>query len=103
MARFWSKFIDEKILTTTRKVCFATGKEQEQAIEEITEQLKLLENELKGKEYFSGHSIGYLDIVANVLIFQHFAITPTIALDMSLSLKGTKQIQDRNQIKLNQS
>ncbi|TYH24074.1 hypothetical protein ES288_A03G062700v1 [Gossypium darwinii] len=49
MARFWAKFIDEKILSTTRKVSFTTGKEQEHAIEEVTEQLKLLENEVKGK------------------------------------------------------
>ncbi|KAL4283392.1 hypothetical protein GQ457_16G009980 [Hibiscus cannabinus] len=58
MARFWAKFIDEKILITARKVSFNTGKEQEQAIEELTEQLKLLENKLKGKPYFAGEAIG---------------------------------------------
>ncbi|XVF19971.1 hypothetical protein REPUB_Repub11eG0157300 [Reevesia pubescens] len=67
MARFWAKFIDEKLLPTSAKV--GTGKEQEQAIEEVHQQLKFLENELKGKEFFAGHIIGYLDIVANVLFW----------------------------------
>ncbi|XWS71631.1 hypothetical protein CRYUN_Cryun03dG0154500 [Craigia yunnanensis] len=82
MARFWAKFIDEKLLTTARKVSFATGKEQDQAIEQITEQLKLLENELKGKEYFSGQSIGYLDIVANVLVFWFRNLQEALGVDM---------------------
>ncbi|MBA0825215.1 hypothetical protein Goarm_021818 [Gossypium armourianum] len=69
MARFWAKFIDEKILSTARKVSFTTRKEQEHAIEEVTEQLKLLENEVKGKAYFGGEGIGYVDIVANFLVF----------------------------------
>ena len=71
-----------QILTTTKKVSFATGKEQEQAIEQITEQLKLLENELKGKEYFSGQSIGYLDIVANVLVFWFGNVQEALGVDM---------------------
>ncbi|XVF19972.1 hypothetical protein REPUB_Repub11eG0157400 [Reevesia pubescens] len=82
MARFWAKFIDEKILVTIRKISFATGKEQQQAIEEITEQLKLLQNELKGKEYFSGHSIGFLDIVANVLTFWFGNVQEALGVDM---------------------
>ncbi|XVF46606.1 hypothetical protein PTKIN_Ptkin03bG0041100 [Pterospermum kingtungense] len=82
MARFWAKFIDEKILITTRKVSLASGKEQEQAIEEITEQLKLLENELKGKEYFSGHNIGFLDIVANFLVFWFGNVQEVLGIDM---------------------
>ena len=35
------------------------------------QQLKILENELKEKEFFAGHSIWYLDIVANVLFGFH--------------------------------
>ncbi|XP_022729314.1 glutathione S-transferase U7-like [Durio zibethinus] len=82
MARFWAKFIDEKLLVTTRKVSFTAGKEQEQAIEEITEQLKQLENELQGKEFFSGHSIGYLDIVANVLVSWFGNVQEALGVDM---------------------
>ncbi|CAI0540415.1 unnamed protein product [Linum tenue] len=52
VARFWAKFIDEK------------GKEQEDAIEEFSQQLKFLEGELKGKEYFGGERFGFVDIAA---------------------------------------
>ncbi|XWS53072.1 hypothetical protein CRYUN_Cryun11dG0126400 [Craigia yunnanensis] len=67
MARFWAKLIDEKLLPTAAKVALSTGKEYEQAIEEVHQQLKILENELKAKEIFTVHRIGYLGIVANVL------------------------------------
>ncbi|XWS71630.1 hypothetical protein CRYUN_Cryun03dG0154400 [Craigia yunnanensis] len=71
MARFWAKFIDEKLLPTAAKVGLSTGKEQERANEEVHQQLKILENELNGKDFFAGHSIGYLDFVANVLFWFH--------------------------------
>ncbi|XP_021278695.1 glutathione S-transferase U7-like [Herrania umbratica] len=73
MARFWAKFIDEKLLPTAAKVSHSTGKEQEQGVEEVHQQLKILENELKGKEFFAGQSIGYLDIVAHVLFWFYSA------------------------------
>ncbi|KAE8681009.1 putative Glutathione S-transferase tau 7 [Hibiscus syriacus] len=83
MARFWAKFIDEKILITTRKISFTTGKEQEQAMEELSEQLKLLENELKGKPYFAGEAIGYLDIVvANFLVFWFRNLQEALGINM---------------------
>ncbi|KAE8705650.1 Glutathione S-transferase U7 [Hibiscus syriacus] len=83
IARFWAKFIDEKILITTRKVSFTTGKEQDQAMEELSEQLKLLENELKGKPYFAGEAIGYLDIVvANFLVFWFRNLQEALGINM---------------------
>ncbi|KAE8691772.1 Maternal effect embryo arrest 60 [Hibiscus syriacus] len=72
-----------QILITTRKVSFTTGKEQEQAMEELTEQLKLLENELKGKPYFAGEAIGYLDIVvANFLVFWFRNLQEALGINM---------------------
>ncbi|EEF41888.1 glutathione S-transferase U7-like [Ricinus communis] len=68
VARFWAKFIDERILVTAIKASAAKEEEKEQIIEEIGEQLKLLESELKEKEYFGGESIGYLDIVALFIV-----------------------------------
>ncbi|CAN0910769.1 Glutathione S-transferase U7 [Linum grandiflorum] len=56
-ARFWAKFIDE------------TGKEKEEAVEEYVRLLKVLEAELKGKDYFGGERIGFLDVAA---IHLHF-------------------------------
>ncbi|RWR74774.1 glutathione transferase GST 23-like protein isoform X2 [Cinnamomum micranthum f. kanehirae] len=52
--------------------CFASillvlrseGKEQEKAVEEFLEALKTLEEELKGKDFFGGESVGFLDLVA---------------------------------------
>ncbi|KAJ8750538.1 hypothetical protein K2173_015694 [Erythroxylum novogranatense] len=55
IARFWAKFVDEK-----RERRRAT---ELKIIEEAGEQMKILENELKGKEFFGGETIGYLDIV----------------------------------------
>lgn len=43
------------------------GEEQKKAIGEAVEQLKVLENELKGKKFFGGESIGLVDIAANVI------------------------------------
>ncbi|OMO91152.1 hypothetical protein COLO4_18606 [Corchorus olitorius] len=69
MARFWAKFIDEKLLPTSARIGQSTGKEQEQVIEEVHHHLKTLENLLKGKEFFAGHSIGYMDIAANIFFW----------------------------------
>ncbi|XP_074340239.1 putative glutathione S-transferase [Apium graveolens] len=66
MARFWANFIDDKCIAAMRRI--RRGSEgQEKAIEELTEHLKELENELKGKKFFGGDEIGLVDITANVL------------------------------------
>ena len=41
----------------------------EQVIEEVRQQLKYLENELTGKDFFGGNAIGYLDILVFYLIY----------------------------------
>lgn len=69
VARFWAKFIDEKLLVTGMKASLAEGKEKELLNEEILEQMKLLENELNGKDFFGGETIGLVDIVATVVAF----------------------------------
>ncbi|KAJ9172423.1 hypothetical protein P3X46_015664 [Hevea brasiliensis] len=63
IARFWAKFFHEQILPTALKTIAAEGKEQEQIIEQVYQKLNFLENELNGKDFFGGGSIGYLDIV----------------------------------------
>ncbi|XP_012472507.2 glutathione S-transferase U7 [Gossypium raimondii] len=73
MARFYAKFIDDKLLPTLAKLGRTAGKEKEETIEEIHEQLKVLEDELKGKQFFGGQRIGYLDIVAMILVWLHLA------------------------------
>ncbi|XP_012066935.2 glutathione S-transferase U7 [Jatropha curcas] len=77
-ARFWSKFVQEKVLTTAFKTITAEGKEKKQLVEEIHQQIMFLENELKEKEFFGGETIGYLDIVA-FCILNGFRVTQEVA------------------------
>ncbi|KAM6574412.1 probable glutathione S-transferase [Cannabis sativa] len=64
-ARFWSRFIDDKIVTTTIKVV-KVKEEQKNALEEVSEYLEILEKELKEK-YFGGESIGMVDLAGNFI------------------------------------
>ncbi|KAJ9146722.1 hypothetical protein P3X46_028954 [Hevea brasiliensis] len=68
IARFWAKFVDEKILQIAVKFRLAKEKEKEQIIQELGEQLQFLEKELEGKEFFGGESIGYVDVVAYFIV-----------------------------------
>ncbi|XP_077247020.1 putative glutathione S-transferase [Tasmannia lanceolata] len=64
-ARFWAKFIDEKCFSSVRSIFISQGEEQEKAVESALETLKILDEEIKGKKFFGGESIGYLDLVAS--------------------------------------
>ncbi|XP_074338865.1 putative glutathione S-transferase [Apium graveolens] len=66
-ARFWAKFIDEKCHPAIFKIRRSQGEEREKAIEEATEHLTTLENELKGKRFFGGDEIGLVDIAGNFI------------------------------------
>ncbi|KAH6798186.1 glutathione S-transferase TAU 8 [Perilla frutescens var. hirtella] len=70
MARFWVKFIDDKCGPAAWRVCWSAGEEREKAKEEAIEGLKFLEEEIEGKKFFGGDSIGVVDIVAN--FFAHW-------------------------------
>ncbi|XP_027349354.1 probable glutathione S-transferase [Abrus precatorius] len=64
MARFWSKFIDDKCVAPAWKSVFIVDeKEREKAAEELNEALKFLEDELKDK-FFGGDEFGFVDIAA---------------------------------------
>ncbi|XP_061370752.1 probable glutathione S-transferase [Gastrolobium bilobum] len=64
LARFWSKFIDDKCVAAAWKAAFTVDeKEREKAVEELFEALKFLENELKNK-FFGGNEFGLVDIAA---------------------------------------
>ncbi|XP_031247158.1 probable glutathione S-transferase [Pistacia vera] len=62
MARFWAKFGDDKVLSSIWSVFINQGKEQEEALQVAMENLKLLEENLKGKKFFGGEKIGFLDL-----------------------------------------
>nr|AFK44026.1 unknown [Lotus japonicus] len=69
MARFWSKFIDDKVVDTTWKSVFTVEEEErEKRIEELSEALQFLENELKDK-FFGGEEFGLVDIAAVFVAF----------------------------------
>lgn len=63
-ARFWAKFIDEKCILGVWGACVAEGEEKEKAKESALDSLALVEEQIRGKKYFGGEEIGYLDIVA---------------------------------------
>ncbi|EEF38365.1 glutathione s-transferase, putative [Ricinus communis] len=62
MAHFWAKFGDDKVLPSIWYVFIKKGKEQEDAIPEALENLKILEEELRGKKFFGGEKIGFVDL-----------------------------------------
>ncbi|RDY14126.1 Glutathione S-transferase U17, partial [Mucuna pruriens] len=67
IARFWASYIDEKWYPTMRSIRGAEGKdEKKRLIEEVREGLALLEdvfkNSSKGKAFYGGNQIGFLDI-----------------------------------------
>ncbi|KAL4381389.1 hypothetical protein AHAS_Ahas04G0128600 [Arachis hypogaea] len=69
LARFWAKFIDDKVLLASWTSVFSNDeKEREKNIRESDEALKFLEDELKGK-FFGGEEIGFVDIAAVYIAF----------------------------------
>ncbi|KAJ8762736.1 hypothetical protein K2173_012228 [Erythroxylum novogranatense] len=64
-ARFWAKFIEEKLTEIVRNVLATEGELQEKMVLQAKEALQVLEGELKAKDkqFFGGESVGYVDIV----------------------------------------
>ncbi|KAJ0979123.1 hypothetical protein J5N97_014597 [Dioscorea zingiberensis] len=69
MARFWVKYIDDKLFSAVWMSCWSEGEMQKNFMEQSKEYLGLLENELKGKKFFGGDTIGMVDIAANFIAF----------------------------------
>ncbi|KAM7488421.1 hypothetical protein LguiB_025905 [Lonicera macranthoides] len=64
MVRFWAKYAEEKLLESAFYALWALEDEELKA-EKITiamEALEKIEGELRGKSFFGGESIGYLDL-----------------------------------------
>ncbi|XXG50610.1 hypothetical protein AAC387_Pa02g4584 [Persea americana] len=62
-ARFWAKFADEKVAFPMWTAFLLKGQEQEKAMETPLQALKSLDEDLKGKKFFGGKSIGLVDLV----------------------------------------
>ncbi|KAM3325574.1 putative glutathione S-transferase [Capsicum chacoense] len=63
VARFWVKFIDDKGSAVGRSFFHKSY----EAKGELSEMLKILDNELKDKKFFVGDKFGFADIAANFL------------------------------------
>ncbi|KAG9450760.1 hypothetical protein H6P81_010725 [Aristolochia fimbriata] len=64
IARFWAKFAEEKCIPAIFSVFSTVGEDQDKAIKEARECLKVFEGGLNGKKFFGGDSLGFTDIVA---------------------------------------
>ncbi|WOG90879.1 hypothetical protein DCAR_0310125 [Daucus carota subsp. sativus] len=61
-ARFWAKFSDDKLMPLIKKATIGQGEDKEEARVQTAENLKYVEELLKGKKFFGGETIGYLDL-----------------------------------------
>ncbi|XP_073066560.1 probable glutathione S-transferase [Primulina eburnea] len=64
VARFWAKYFDETCLPAMMKA-WTAGDGREKAKEEAVELLKFLDDEVKGKKFFGGDTIGFVDIAVS--------------------------------------
>nr|ABK23935.1 unknown [Picea sitchensis] len=72
IARFWSAFVDDKIVPCLRGVLNGQGEQQQKAAEESVANFLLLEEALQtnGKTYFGGDEIGLVDIsLGGIVVF----------------------------------
>ncbi|GLJ19074.1 hypothetical protein SUGI_0342510 [Cryptomeria japonica] len=77
MVRFWVDFID-KLIEAGRCIWLSIGEKQEEGKRQALEILTILEENLKGKNYFGGNTFGMVDITFAPLICW-FPIYETIA------------------------
>ncbi|KAF8014378.1 hypothetical protein BT93_H0270 [Corymbia citriodora subsp. variegata] len=62
MARFWASVAEGKLEPNAWVALCSEGEEKERAIELATEALGHIEGVIKGKAFFGGEGIGYLDL-----------------------------------------
>ncbi|MED6209822.1 putative glutathione S-transferase [Stylosanthes scabra] len=69
LARFWAKFIDDKVFGAAWKSIFTIDEnEREKNVKEAQKAFQFLEDELKGK-FFGGEKFGFVDIAAVYITF----------------------------------
>ncbi|RDX63664.1 putative glutathione S-transferase, partial [Mucuna pruriens] len=61
-ARFLADFGDQKLLDAAWVATCSSGDKQENAVKVAREAMEKIEEEIKGKKFFGGENIGYLDI-----------------------------------------
>ncbi|MED6216446.1 hypothetical protein PIB30_007791 [Stylosanthes scabra] len=61
-ARFWAISAEQKLGEASWSALIKSGDEKEKAVNRASEVLEKIEEEIKGKKFFGGDNIGYLDI-----------------------------------------
>ncbi|KAJ8646351.1 hypothetical protein MRB53_008099 [Persea americana] len=67
-ARFWVKFVEECGFNI-KTAFYSKGGEREKAVKSALEAMKTLEEELKGKEFFGGERVGFLDLAVGLITY----------------------------------
>nr|QCY50343.1 glutathione S-transferase [Salix babylonica] len=81
-ARFWAKFGDDKVSSIWSDVLMKEGKEQEEGVSASMENLKYLEEEIRGKKFFGGETIGLADIALGWLAYHLVIFEETLGLKL---------------------
>ncbi|CAL4952714.1 unnamed protein product [Urochloa decumbens] len=79
MARFWAHFLEEKCLEPLRAALFGDGEAQKAAMKEARESLALVEEQLKGRRFLSGDTIGLADIAGGGLLAHWLGVLEEVA------------------------
>ncbi|KAH6809018.1 hypothetical protein C2S51_026801 [Perilla frutescens var. frutescens] len=61
--RFWAKFVDQKVITSTILALCSGGEDQERAVKLAVEYLDKIEEKLRGKSFFGVEELGYMDLM----------------------------------------
>ncbi|XP_058735821.1 glutathione transferase GST 23-like [Vicia villosa] len=61
-ARFWADFGEQKLLQTAFAAMCSSGEYKEKTVKLAREAIEKIEEEIKGKKFFGGDNIGYLDL-----------------------------------------
>jgi len=70
--RFWAAYLDDKWFPAMRRIRGAQGEERQELVDQVVEGLALLEEAFgkysKGKAFFGGDQIGFIDIAFGSLL-----------------------------------
>ncbi|XP_061364900.1 probable glutathione S-transferase [Gastrolobium bilobum] len=69
IARFWAISVEQKLAKAAWVAMCTSGDEREKSLKEAGESMEKIEEEIKGKKFFGGDNIGYLDIAIGSIFF----------------------------------
>ncbi|EEF28586.1 glutathione S-transferase U7 [Ricinus communis] len=81
-ARFFAKFVDEKIVPTADKVLTAKEEEKDGILKELHEQMMFIEKELIRLESVGDGRLGYFDIVVYFIFYEFLLIKQVTGIEL---------------------